>query len=57
VCGVVNLNSIQKCTIALHMLAYGQTIDAYDEYRRIDESAYFKTFVKTVMEVFQHEFL
>ncbi len=39
------------------MLAYGQTIDAYDEYRRIDESAYFKTFVKTVMEVFQHEFL
>lgn len=59
-CDVVNLNSIQKGTSALHMLAYGQTTDAYDEYCRIDKNTsftFFKSFVKIVIEIFQPEFL
>jgi hypothetical protein len=42
------------------MFTYNQTINAYDEYCRIDESMSFaslKSFVKVVMEVFQPEFL
>ena len=37
-CGSLGLSSIQKCTAALRMLAYGVSADATDEYCRIGES-------------------
>ena len=37
-CGSLGLSSIQKCTVALHMLAYGVTADTTDEYCHIGES-------------------
>ncbi len=37
VCGVVSLNYIKKCTSALCMFAYGQVVNAYDEYFIIDK--------------------
>jgi hypothetical protein len=55
-CGVVGLNSIPKCTCAMCMLAYGQTIDACDEYCRIGENTSFEClwhFVKVIGEVFK----
>ncbi len=41
-CGVVKLSSIQKCTCAMRMLAYGQATNAYDEYCKIGENTTFK---------------
>jgi hypothetical protein len=37
-CGLWGLSSIQKCTVALRMLAYGVIADATDKYCRIGES-------------------
>ena len=44
--GKLGLSSIQKCTAALRMLAYGITADATDEYCRLAES--------TAMEAMKH---
>jgi hypothetical protein len=37
-CDVLSLSSIQKCTSVLHMFAYGQIVDACDEYYRIGKN-------------------
>ncbi len=59
-CGVVGLSSIQKCTCAMCMLAYGQVVDAYNEYCRIGESSTLEClwcFVRKIKEVFEPYFL
>ncbi len=59
-CGVVGLSSIQKCRCAMCMLAYGQVVDAYNEYCRIGESSTFEClwcFVRKIKEVFELYFL
>jgi hypothetical protein len=59
-CGVVGLSSIQKCTCAMHMLAYGQVVATCDEYCRIRESTTFEClwhFVRVIREVFEPKFL
>uniref|UniRef100_A0A0D3DQ40 DDE Tnp4 domain-containing protein n=1 Tax=Brassica oleracea var. oleracea TaxID=109376 RepID=A0A0D3DQ40_BRAOL len=33
------LSALQKCTAAIHMLAYGQSGDTYDEYLRLGDSS------------------
>jgi hypothetical protein len=58
-CGVVKLNSIQKCTCVVHMLAYGQAVNTCNEYCRIGENTTFeclRRFVRTIKEVFKLEF-
>jgi hypothetical protein len=57
--GVIGLSSIQKCTCAMRMFAYGQVIDACNEYCKIRENTTFKClrhFVKAIKEVFELEF-
>ncbi len=60
-CGVVGLSSIQKCTCAMRiLLAYGQVVDACDEYCKIGESTTFECFwhfVRIIREVFEPKFL
>jgi hypothetical protein len=41
--GVFSLSSIQKCTAALRILAYGIAADAIDEYCRLGESTAMET--------------
>jgi hypothetical protein len=50
-CGVVGLSSIQKCTCVMHVFAYGQAIDACNEYCKVRESTTFEClqhFVKKI---------
>lgn len=54
--GVFSLSSIQKCTAALRMLAYGIAADAIDEYCRLGENTAMETmkqFVVTIRAYFQ----
>lgn len=58
--GVMGLSSIQKCTAALRMLAYGITADGTDEYCRLGESTAMlslKRFVVAVRAVFEARYL
>jgi hypothetical protein len=60
VCSVIGLNSIQKCTSVLHMLAYGQVANACDEYCMIEKNTShecFKHLMKAIREVFEPKFL
>ncbi len=59
-CGVDGLNSIQKCTCAMRMFAYGQAIDTCNEYCKVLKSTTFEClqhFVKAIWEVFELKFL
>ncbi|XP_057744893.1 uncharacterized protein LOC130962739 [Arachis stenosperma] len=54
------LSSLQKCTAAIRMLAYGVAADVVDDYVRIGESTTIeclKKFVEGVISVFQDEYL
>jgi hypothetical protein len=54
------LSSIQKCTAAMRILAYGASADSLDEYIRIGEStalAYFKRFCHNICNIYGGEFL
>jgi hypothetical protein len=54
-CSVTGLSSIKKCTNVLCMLAYGQVVDACNEYCRIREAHHMNVssiFVSVVKEVF-----
>jgi hypothetical protein len=58
--GVMGLSSIQKCTAALRMLAYGISADGTDEYCRLGESTAMlslKRFVVAVRAVFEARYL
>ncbi|XP_057739654.1 uncharacterized protein LOC130956650 [Arachis stenosperma] len=54
------LSPLQKCTAAIHMLAYGIGADAVDDYVRIGESTTIEClekFVEGVISVFENEYL
>ncbi|CAK8577217.1 unnamed protein product [Lathyrus sativus] len=58
--GKMGLSSLQKCTVAIRMLAYGSPVDVVDEYVRIGESTStecLQSFVKGVNVVFEAEYL
>ena len=58
--GRQGLSSLQKCTAAIRMLAYGVAADAVDEYIRIGESTTIectKRFVSAIIDVFGDEYL
>jgi hypothetical protein len=60
VVGQLGLSSLQKCTAALKMLAYGAAADATDEYCRLGESTALesmKQFVNAVRGCFEAEYL
>jgi len=37
-CEVVNLSSIQRCTNAMRMLAYGLVANTFNEYYRVEKN-------------------
>jgi hypothetical protein len=60
VAGILGLSSIQKCTAAFRILAYGVSPDALDEYCRMGESTTVeavKRYVKAIRAVFEVTFL
>jgi hypothetical protein len=59
-CGRMGLSTIQKCTIALRMLAYGVAMDATDEYYHLTKTTtieYLKHLVIVICAIFQCEYL
>lgn len=58
--GRSKLSSLQKCTAAIRMLAYGVAADAVDEYLRIGETTTIKCvkkFARAIIAVFGDEYL
>ncbi|XP_038697996.1 uncharacterized protein LOC119995554 [Tripterygium wilfordii] len=58
--GILGLSSLQKVTVAIQMLAYGQPVDSVDEYIRIGESIVIQClrhFVATVVDVYADHYL
>jgi hypothetical protein len=58
--GRLGLSALQKCTVALRMLAYGIPADATDEYCRVGESTTteaLKRFVIAIRGCFENTFL
>jgi hypothetical protein len=58
--GQLGLSSLQKCTAAMRMLAYGAAADATDEYCRLGESTALesmKRFVNAIRGCFEAEYL
>jgi hypothetical protein len=58
--GCLGLSPLQKCTAAIHMLAYGTAADFLDEYLKVAESTAlecFENFVQGVIEVFRAKYL
>jgi hypothetical protein len=58
--GVLGFSSIQKCTAAMRLLAYGAPADATDDYLRISESCAIESlyrFCKAVVAVFGENYL
>jgi hypothetical protein len=49
--GVLGLSSVQKCTAALHMLAYGTSGDVVDEYCRLSESIAMEAMTRFVVAI------
>jgi hypothetical protein len=60
VVGQLGLSSLQKCTAAMRMLAYGIVLDAIDEYCSLGESTaleLMKRFVNAIRGCFETEYL
>jgi hypothetical protein len=58
--GVLGLSSVQKCTAALRLLAYGTSGDAVDEYCRLSESTAMEAmrrFVLAIRACFESRYL
>jgi hypothetical protein len=58
--GRVGLTTLQKCTVALHQLAYGMTANTIDEYLKIGKSTVqecLKYYCLDIVECFRVEFL
>jgi hypothetical protein len=58
--GCLGLSSLQKCTAAIRMLAYGVAADSTDEYCHLDESTAIKSlkrFIIAVCACFESHFL
>ncbi|CAM8991539.1 unnamed protein product [Rhodiola kirilowii] len=59
-CGKKGLSSLQKCTAAIRILAYGVSVDAVDDYVRIGETTAIecvKKFASDVITIFESEYL
>ncbi|CAM8934568.1 unnamed protein product [Rhodiola kirilowii] len=59
-CGKKGLSSLQKCTAAIRILAYGVSADAVDDYVRIGETTAIecvKKFASDVITIFESEYL
>ncbi|CAM8919454.1 unnamed protein product [Rhodiola kirilowii] len=59
-CGEKGLSSLQKCTAAIRILAYGVSADAVDDYVRIGETTAIecvKKFASDVIMIFESEYL
>ena len=57
---MIGLSSLQKCTAAMRMLAYGAPADGQDDYLRMSESTAIKTmyrFCKAIVAVFGPDYL
>ena len=55
VVGTIGFSGYQKCMAALRMLAYGTTVDSWDEYLQMSESTHGDAMVRfatIVVEVF-----
>ena len=60
VVGRMSLSPLQKCTIAIHILAYVSPADCVDEYIRIGEcttTQFLQKFVRGVNEIFGQKYL
>jgi hypothetical protein len=58
--GALGLSPLQKCTVAMRMLAYGASADSLDEYCRLAESTALESllrFVQAVRSCFQAHYL
>jgi hypothetical protein len=58
--GRAGLTTLQKCTAALHQLAYGMTIDTIDEYLKLGKTTALeclKCYCLDIIECFGDEFL
>ncbi|KAL0740750.1 hypothetical protein Bca4012_082263 [Brassica carinata] len=58
--GRYGLSTLQKCTAAIRMLAYGQSADETDEYLRLGESIALLTldnFTKAIIQLYGEEYL
>jgi hypothetical protein len=58
--GRIRLSPLQKCTVAMRMLAYGTPADALDEYLKIEKCTALcclDKFARGVIEVFGGEYL
>ncbi|KAJ0442361.1 putative harbinger transposase-derived protein [Helianthus annuus] len=58
--GRQGLSSLQKCTAAMHVLAYGTSVDAHDEYLRISKTVTrdaLMKFVEGVISCFSQQYL
>uniref|UniRef100_A0A0D3C2K7 DDE Tnp4 domain-containing protein n=1 Tax=Brassica oleracea var. oleracea TaxID=109376 RepID=A0A0D3C2K7_BRAOL len=58
--GRLGLSTLQKCTTAIRVLAYGSALDAVDEYLRLGESTArlcVENFVEAIINLFGNEYL
>ncbi|KAL0826763.1 hypothetical protein Bca101_050440 [Brassica carinata] len=58
--GRLGLSTLQKCTAAIRVLAYGFTLDAVDEYLRLGSTTTrlcVENFVKAIINLFGDEYL
>lgn len=58
--GRKGLSTIQKCTAAIRMLAYGMAADALDEYLKIAESTALETlrqFCESICKIYGEHYL
>uniref|UniRef100_A0A0D3CW37 DDE Tnp4 domain-containing protein n=1 Tax=Brassica oleracea var. oleracea TaxID=109376 RepID=A0A0D3CW37_BRAOL len=58
--GRLGLSALQNCTAAIHILAYGQSGDTYDEYLRLGESTALlclENFTNGIIQLFGDEYL
>ncbi|XP_019096427.1 PREDICTED: uncharacterized protein LOC109130820 [Camelina sativa] len=58
--GMLGLSTLQKCTTAIRMMAYGSAADAVDEYLRLSETTALSClshFVESVVNLFGEEYL
>ena len=56
----LGLSTLQKCTIAIRVLAYGYELDAVDEYLRLGASTArlcVENFVEAIIDLFGDEYL
>jgi hypothetical protein len=58
--GRADLTALQKCTVALHQLTYGMTINTIDEYLKLEKTTALECleyYCSSIIECFGDEFL